>query len=112
MEDQTGVRSESTGLITVEEEAGGHVLRLIGDVDGPVVHELERSDVLDQLHIVAVDVGALRYIDSAGLSLLVQWAKTARREGRAAPIRNVQHRFKRVVEVAGLTAMFDMSDGG
>ena len=112
MDDQTGVRSEPTGLITVEHEAGGHVLRLIGDVDGPVVHELQGSDVLGQLHILAVDVGELRYIDSAGLSLLVQWAKTARREGRPAPIRNVQHRFRRVVEVAGLTSMFDMTDRG
>jgi anti-anti-sigma factor len=96
----------------VEPEGDGHVLRLCGDVDGPVVSEAQSSKILDQVHIVAVDVGELRYIDSAGLSLLVQWAKTARREGRPARIRRVQPRFQRVVEVAGLTAVFDMTDGG
>ncbi len=87
------------------------MLLLTGDVDGPVVDEAQEAFGLDDLRIVAVDVGALRYIDSAGLSLLVRWAKIARRHGRKAPIRNVQHRFQRVLEVAGLTAMFDMADG-
>ena len=94
------------GRIEVQEEAAGHVLYLSGDVDAPVVRALEAEQDLDELHIVAVDVGALEYIDSAGLGLLVRWAMKAASEGRPAVIRGTTRTFERTAELAGLGALF------
>jgi anti-anti-sigma factor len=100
---------ELTGDITVQEEAGGHVLHLVGDVDALVLQRFTRLRPSDQLRILAVDVGALRYIDSAGLSFLARWAQTARAEGRPAEMRRMTPRFARVLEVSGLTPLFDLT---
>jgi anti-sigma B factor antagonist len=90
----------------VKQEGDGHVLLLTGDVDALVVDELEREQSGYELRVVAVDVGGLTYIDSAGLSLLVRWARDARRNGRPAQIRSSTPRFERVLELAGLDALF------
>jgi anti-anti-sigma factor len=93
----------------VQEEAGGHVLHLAGDVDALVLQQFTRERPLDQLRILAVDVGALRYIDSAGLSFLARWAQSARADGRPAEMRHMTPRFARVLEVSGLTPLFDLT---
>jgi anti-anti-sigma factor len=94
------------GRITVQAEDGGHVLYLTGDVDAAVVRQLEREHHLAHLHVVAVDVGGLTYIDSSALALLVQWSREAAGEGRPAIIRNTTQRFERVLELAGLDELF------
>jgi anti-anti-sigma factor len=105
----SGPANELTGGITVREEADGHVLHLVGDVDVLVLQQFTRVRPSDQLRILAVDVGALRYIDSAGLSFLARWAQTARAEGRPAEMRRMTPRFARVLEVSGLTPLFDLT---
>jgi anti-anti-sigma factor len=98
---------EPSGFITVEPEADGHVLRLIGDVDATVVNALHDEHTLDDLRVVAVDVRELAYIDSTGLTLLVRWAQDAHRDGRPATVRHAGPRFERVIDMAGLTGLFD-----
>jgi len=98
---------EPSGTITVVPEADGHVLRLIGDVDAAVVGALHDEHTLDDLRVLAVDVRELAYIDSTGLTLLVRWAQDAHRDGRPATVRHAGPRFDRVVEMAGLTGLFD-----
>lgn len=90
----------------MNQEAGGHVLHLSGDIDAPVVEKLSTDHSLDGLRIIAVDVGELDYIDSTGLTFLVRWAKAAQKDGRPAEIRRTTHRFDRVLEVTGLTSLF------
>jgi anti-anti-sigma factor len=104
-----GQPDELTGRIAVLEEADGHVLHLIGDVDAPVLQQFAREHAVDRLRILAVDVGELAYIDSTGLSFLVRWAQAARVEGRPARIRRATHRFQRVVELSGLTPLLDLA---
>jgi anti-anti-sigma factor len=98
--------SGTAGRIAVKREADGHVLYLTGDVDAPVVKQAESEHVVDGLRIVAVDVRALRYIDSTGLTFLVRWAQEAARDGRPAEIRHTTRHFDRVLDLAGLTSMF------
>lgn len=107
MDGLAGGRLDATsGHITVKHEADGHVLYMSGDVDAPVVTKLESEHTLDGLLVVAVDVGALSYIDSTGLTLLVRWALDAKRDGRPAEIRRTTRNFNRILELAGLTSMF------
>jgi anti-anti-sigma factor len=107
-----GARSDAaelTGLVVVQQEAGGHVLHLTGDVDAPVLSQLAGEYAVDDLHIHAVDVGALGFIDSTALAFLVRWAHTARGDGRPAEIRGGTPRFERVLEVCGLAPLFDLA---
>ena len=103
----SGWLAEPSGRIAVESETDGHVLRLIGDVDAAVASTLASEHSLDDLKIVAVDVRELAYIDSTGLPVLVRWAQAAHQEGRPAVIRHASQRFERVLEMAGLTSLFD-----
>ena len=102
-----GQLAEPSGFIVVEEEPDGHVLRLVGDVDASVVAALTSQHVLEDLHVVAVDVSELAYIDSTGLTLLVRWAQDARRNDRPALIRHAGPRLERILDMAGLTTLFD-----
>ncbi|MGY1640566.1 STAS domain-containing protein [Geodermatophilus sp. SYSU D00703] len=104
-----GQADEPTGWITVRAEAGGHVLHLTGDVDAPVLQQFAREHAVDRLRVLAVDVDELAYIDSAGLTFLVRWAQSARAEGRPARIRRATRRFARVLELSGLTSLFDLT---
>jgi anti-anti-sigma factor len=107
VDDRSDVQTfEPSGRITVTPADGGHILHLTGDIDAPVVEKLSSDHDPDGLRILAVDVGDLRYIDSSGLTFLVRWAQDARRDGRPAEIRRATQRFGRILEVAGLTALF------
>ena len=105
-----GQPAEPSGFIRVEAQTDGHVMRLVGDVDASVVGALNNERTIEELGIVAVDVRELGYIDSTGLSLLVEWAQGANRAGRPAVIRHANPRFARVLEMAGLTELFDRAD--
>jgi anti-anti-sigma factor len=104
-----GQPDESTGLITVVDEADGQVLHLTGDVDVLVLSQLASEHAVDRLRILAVDVGALGYIDSTGLGFLARWAQAAQEEGRPAEVRRATPRFERVLEVSGLASMFHLT---
>ena len=102
-----GRTDQPRGQITLNRATDGHVLHLRGDVDGPVVDEFTVGQRLDDVQVIAVDVAELEYIDSTGLAFLVQWAKDCRTDGRPAEIRQTTQRFDRVLEIAGLTSVFE-----
>jgi anti-sigma B factor antagonist len=87
------------------------VLHLLGDVDEPLVGQL-RADGVDERELVAVHVGSVGYIDSAGLSLLVRWAQSAARDGRPAVLRYASPRFRKVLDLAGISVLFTLEDDG
>jgi anti-anti-sigma factor len=90
----------------VEEEPGGPVLHMCGDVDAPVIQRWEVEPPVDRPSIVAVDVSKMAYIDSTGLSFLVRWSKDMAEAGRPAVIRNATPRFEQVLYVAGIDSLF------
>jgi anti-anti-sigma factor len=95
-----------SGVIEVQSEPGGHVLVFIGEVDAPVVQQLQREHDPTDLTVIAVDVGGLSYIDSTALSVLVECALKAAQTHRRLEIRRPTERFHRVMELAGLTHLF------
>ncbi|MGY1590915.1 STAS domain-containing protein [Geodermatophilus sp. SYSU D00708] len=64
---------------------------------------------VDRLRVLAVVVDGLAPIGSAGLTFLARWAQSARAEGRPAQIRRATRRFSRVLELSGLTPLFDLA---
>ena len=100
-----------SGSFRVVQEDAGPVLHLSGDVDEPLVQRM-RAAGLDERDLVAVQVGAVGYIDSSGLSLLVRWAQCAARAGRPAVLRSASPRFRRVLDLAGISVLFALEDDG
>ncbi|MGR6964720.1 STAS domain-containing protein [Geodermatophilus sp. URMC 61] len=100
-----------SGSYRVVQEGAGPVLHLIGDVDEPLVRRM-RADGLDERELVAVQVASVGYIDSTGLSLLVRWAQSAARDGRPAVLRSASPRFRKVLDLAGISVLFVLADDG
>ena len=100
-----------SGSFRVEHEDTGPVLHLAGDVDEPLVQQL-RAAGLDECGLVAVQVASVGYIDSTGLSMLVRWAQSAAREGRPAVLRSASPRFRKVLDLAGISVLFALEDDG
>jgi phospholipid transport system transporter-binding protein len=98
--------SPPTGAIVVEQHADGPVAYLRGDVDGPVVQAWETEQGMEAVVLAAVDVSAMSYIDSTGLSFLVRWAKDCAAAGRPAVLRGVSPRFDQVLDLIGARALF------
>jgi len=59
-----------------------------------------------------VQVGSVDYIDSTGLALLVRWAQSAARNGRAAVLRSASPRLREVLDLAGISVLFVLADDG
>jgi anti-anti-sigma factor len=100
-----------SGAYRVVHEDAGPVLHLLGDVDEPLVLRM-RAEGLDERDLVAVQVGSVGYIDSTGLPLLVRWAQSAARDGRPAVIRSASPRFRKVLDLAGISVLFAVEDDG
>ena len=100
-----------SGTFRVVQEDAGPVLHLLGDVDEPLVRRM-RAEGVDERELVAVQVGSVGYIDSGGLTMLVRWARSAAREGRPAVLRGASPRFRRVLDLAGISVLFTHEDDG
>ncbi|MGY1680973.1 STAS domain-containing protein [Geodermatophilus sp. SYSU D01176] len=100
-----------SGSFRVVQEDAGPVLHLLGDVDEPLVQSM-RAAGLDERDLVAVHVASVGYIDSTGLSLLVRWAQSAARDGRPAVLRAASPRFRKVLDLAGISVLFAHEDDG
>ena len=94
----------------VQEDAGP-VLHLLGDVDEPLVRRM-RAEGVDERDLIAVQVASVGYIDSTGLSLLVRWAQSAATAGRPAVLRSASPRFRKVLDLAGISVLFALEDDG
>jgi anti-anti-sigma factor len=98
-------------VVEVEAEPPGTcVLRLSGDIDMLSSQHL-RSVLTDVLEAQAAaanelvfDVGAVGFVDSSGLSVLINVA----RGGRRVVLRNPTDVVRRVVETTGLTQLLPM----
>ena len=58
--------------------------------------------------LVEVDMGAVQFIDSAGLGLLVSTLKQSRRGGGNVRLTHVHERVMDKFRITGLVAVFDM----
>ena len=78
-----------------------------GDVDlaniTPIRHELEQAlDAPDVEHVI-IDLGAVGFVDSLGLGMLVYAVNTAQTRGLTLSVRHVPTRTQELIAVAGLT---------
>jgi anti-anti-sigma factor len=89
-------------------------IRMRGELDLAVVEECRlglEEPLRDAGRIVVLDVGAVTFVDSTGLSLLLRTKRTVDANGGRMLIARVSRPVLRLLEASGTLSMFDYLDG-
>ena len=91
------------GSITVESEGDRRILHLRGDIDSAVVAHFAKQQGRELPPIDAIDAGAVTFLSSTGVAVLVRFAEEAVAAGRNPPaLRSASRVTTRVLDLAGL----------
>jgi stage II sporulation protein AA (anti-sigma F factor antagonist) len=89
------------------------VLALFGELDVVSAPRLEQvlDEVLGQPHArVMLDLNRLRFVDSAGVSVLIRAKQRAATEGHTLVLRRPTEQLERVFAVVGLADWLEIED--
>jgi len=89
--------------------SGAFVLR--GELSFSTVMDVSRrsADLLWQGEAVTLDLAGVTRTDSAGLALLVEWIRIARRNGTTIWFRNIPEQMMAVAAVVGLDSLLPVA---
>lgn len=71
-----------------------------------------QSHFVDPPAALQIDLGAVTRTDSAGLALLVEWMRLARRQNRSITFRNVPQQLLNLARVSGVDQLLPMAPTG
>jgi anti-anti-sigma factor len=95
------------GFITIEPEGSDrHVLCLRGDVDTAVATEFKLSQGRDRVAVDAIDAGAVTFISSSGLALMLVCVEVSQAAGRRPVLRASSRPVDRALQLAGIDSVF------
>jgi anti-sigma B factor antagonist len=100
-------------VVEVTRVGGGAVVRIEGEVEFATAPRL-RATLLDLaqegVSPVVVDLAAVSFLDSAGISLLIQAKKRLANANADLVLRSPQQNIRRVLEISGVTEFFRIED--
>ncbi len=107
------VSTDGSAAIAVEvhRDAGSALVTVGGELEFGTAASLRTtlSDLAqDDSDPIVVDLTALQFIDSSGLSLLVQAKQRFSAQGRRFELRGPTARVSRVIEISGLAELFEL----
>jgi anti-anti-sigma regulatory factor len=94
------------GAVALERQPDGLVLCLTGEVDAAVVARYTAGPDHEPVPVAAIDAGAVTFISSAGVALMLRWAQAASTDGRPVLLRRSARCVDRVLQQMGLHAQF------
>jgi len=105
--------TDGSAVIAVEvhRHSGSATVTVGGELEFGTAASLRTtlSDLVqDESDPVVVDLTALQFIDSTGLSLLVQAKQRFSAQGRRFELRGPTPRVSRVIEISGLAELFEL----
>ena len=98
--------------VSIENEGGAHLVRVLGDVDLETSPKLW-TQLQEQLRVgskVVVELSGVTYIDSSGVAVLIQGLKHAQKRGVGYTLRAPSARVRSVLELAQLSRLFEIED--
>jgi len=98
--------------VLVSGDDGRYEVRLSGELDVSTAPQLRDELVrvsTEGAQLVTVDLTDLAFIDSTGLSVLINALKHLRRQGGDMALRSPSPSTRRVLEITGLTEVFAIS---
>ena len=99
---------------TIKKEGNINILHLQGDLieknqADALIQEV--NDIIANNNIrFVVDLGSLKYLNSSGLTILIQILTKARKAGGEAVIANVGKRIKELLVITKLNTVFTVAD--
>lgn len=104
-----------TSELTIErrDDTRGVVLVLTGELDAISAPALQQrlDEVLSQPHArVMLDLNGLRFVDSAGVSVLIKAKQAAETQGRTLVLRRPTEQLERVFALVGLADWLAVED--
>ncbi|MBC7290225.1 MAG: STAS domain-containing protein [Actinotalea sp.] len=102
-------RRGSVGGITVTETPEATVAHLWGEIDDALRQQAGAvlARALDRNLPIVLDTGRVEFIDSAGIAFLIQLCTIGREEGLAVTLHDPPAVVSEVIEMLGLTELFD-----
>ncbi|SOC50178.1 anti-anti-sigma factor [Blastococcus aggregatus] len=101
----------AAGSITVElESSGRRVLRLAGNVDTAVAARFRAEHGREREPVDAVDAGAVTFISSSAVSLIVMFVEASVAAGRRPVLRSASRQMLRVIQLAGIASLLPRPD--
>lgn len=101
--------------VVVEPEPGLARVRVTGEVDvstsARVQEAIEQAVTLEGVQRVIVDLGAVTFLDSSGMTALVIGRRRAQDNGVALMVDHAGRQVRRVLEIAGLLAFLGPGAG-
>jgi anti-sigma B factor antagonist len=99
---------------TSSKQGNIHILTLKGDLidknqADKLIDEVNETITNNHIHFV-VDLGGLKYLNSSGLTILIQILTKARKAGGEAVIANVGKRIKELLVITKLNTVFTVAD--
>ena len=106
MDAYPGTRSPA-GSITIEVEGADlRVLCLRGDVDTAVATRFTHAQGRDRVAVDVIDAGAVTFICSSGLALMLLSVEASVAAGRNPVLRSASHQVDRALRMAGIDSAF------
>jgi anti-sigma B factor antagonist len=100
-------------VVEVTREGNRAVVRIEGEVEFATAPRL-RATLLDLAQEgaspVVVDLAAVTFLDSAGISLLIQAKKRLTSVNSDLVLRSPQQNIRRVLEISGVTELFGIEE--
>ncbi|WP_116450308.1 STAS domain-containing protein [Blastococcus litoris] len=97
----------AAGAVTIEfEEPDRAVLCLRGDVDTGVATRFATARRRDRVVVDAIDAGAVSFISSSGLALMLMCAEASAAAGRHPVLLAASHQVERALQLAGIDGLF------
>lgn len=99
----------AVGGISVTETPEATIAHLWGEIDEALRHEAGTalSRALDRELPVVIDAGRVDFIDSTGVAFLIQFCTIGREEGLSVTLQDPPAVVSEVLEMLGLSHMFD-----
>jgi anti-anti-sigma factor len=106
MDPRSGVIRPLPGSITIEAEGDLRVLCARGELDGAVVQEFKDRQGREPVVVDAIDAGAVTFISSTGVAIMLRCVEASRAAGRTAVLRASSPRVDRVLQLSGMDGAF------
>jgi anti-anti-sigma factor len=112
MSTPTEIRWTLPGSITIESEADRRVLFLRGDLDAAVVARFKAEQGRAPLVVDAMDAGAVTFISSSGLAIMLRAWEASVPEGRHPGLRASAPCVDKLLRLSGMERVFRPPDQG
>jgi anti-anti-sigma factor len=101
-----GPRTPAGSITIVHEGADLRVLCLRGEVDTSVATRFTSSQGRERVPVDAIDAGAVTFICSSGLALMLRCVEASRAAGRQTMLRTASRQVDRALQLAGIDSVF------